>query len=311
MGSKGSKGDKGDKGPIGDKGDRSDVTGIVGYSGPRGDIGDRGDTGLAGPKGIKGDDGPIGPRGVVGDRGDTGPKGIKGLKGDIGPIGPKGDTGTTPLFFDGEGKFVVPKDGKICIEELCITKSDLQRVISVVPPRYINVVNRRPLFNVFSLSNDVDKYTTNFFSGVGEKRILNGYEVYNPAGYNLSNIPPAPGSVRKFRIYAVYSDNLTNYTGVDSSGKNVYNFSNGPIIRLKYAYTDKQFPIVDFKFGTTMGVTDATRDGYSSIEDLTQNHYKMFSVIPDNATTGDKTVDSVNVAVRWYYIELQALDVFP
>ena len=304
MGSQGSKGDIGDKGEKGPPGDSTNVPGPIGQPG---DIGPKGDQGLQGPKGDQGLQGPKGVKGLKGPQGNVGPQGDKGDTGDIGPVGPKGDAGTTPLVFDKDGKFVVPTTGKLCIDDFCVARSDLQRVLAVFPPGYINVVHRRPLFSLSSSSVDQGLYTTNFFSGVGEKQMLSGNEIMR---FSLPP-PPVAGTTRKFRLYAVYTDNFHNYTGVDSAGNDVYNFSNGPIIRLKYAYTDKQFPIVDFKFGTTWGGSLASRDSFSSIEDLAiDGNIRMFSVIPEGASTGGKTKDTVNVAVRWHYIELQALDIY-
>ena len=308
----GSKGSKGDTGPKGDKGDLGQIVKVIGEKGIKGEKGIIGDIGV---QGEKGDVGLIGPIGDRGDRGDVGPNGPQGLKGDIGPAGPKGpkgDPATTPLIFDSTGKFVVPANGKICVGDICLSKPDIRRILSIVPPGYINIINRRPLFSVMSVSAEQGLYTTNYFSGIGEKQMLSGKLVYNPTGVGgWSTPPPASGATRKFRLYAVYTDNFHNYMGVDSAGKDVYNPDNGPIIRLKYAFTDKQLPQTDFKFVRTWAGTLQSRDAYSSIEDLINGvHYTMFSVIPDGASTADKTRDIVNVAVRWHYIELQALDVY-
>lgn len=318
QGTQGDKGDRGDLGPAGPKGDKGDKgdRGDLGPMGPKGDFG-----GPRGDKGDKGDLGPVGPRGDMGPIGPKGDKGDKGDRGDVGVVAWPGDYSSSLDFktntknslfkcdtdkctivqnvpwsgnftssnFAGSNTFTNLKvDQNFCIADTCIRQEDLKRILTVSDKKV--VVHKRPIF-----MSDFGSGGT-LIQGVVEREYIlgEGRALYFP--FSGSPIPPvANGATRKFRVYAVYTDNITVA-------------DKGPIIRFKNVNTRS---FVDFKFPHTWGALDASRDSYSNelsffpdIHTIFPNgeHSFIFSVIPPSGTTDNE------LKVRWRYIELQAID---
>ena len=287
-GPQGPKGDKGDTGPQGERG----LQGLQGPKGDRGDTGPKGDTFFGGPQGPKGETGLQGPVGPQGPRGETGLQGLKGDKGD------KGDTGPMPSLFNSLNKFIVPDNGSLCISDVCITKSDLQRIKNInTIPAYISVVINRVLFSSnFQVKPDPT-------TGIVERPYIIGTnpvyfpfsEEYNNAEFSAWYYPsPKPGSKRYYRLYAVYSDNINRTT-------------NGPIIRFK---PTNNGVFVDFSFKPTWGSLDGFNAGFSNTishdslpRDVITNHCLLYTIIPPPESSG-------GFSVSWKHIELQVLDVY-
>jgi hypothetical protein len=196
---------------------------------------------------------------------------------------------------------------------------------------YINVVNRRPI----PLVTNTLLYTA---STPGTKTTLVPYEVYDPFGYNVP--APAPGAKRKWRLYSVYSDNLSQKPGTENI--DIFGFF------LRFTYQTRVNPSnksetpqdyhMNFKFyGTCGGGTYEKRDGMSTILELPPSppsrisHTMLYGWIdgrcsircatnevghayytgPNGSLQGGingSTADNANVNI--YYLEFQALDVY-
>jgi hypothetical protein len=118
--------------------------------------------------------------------------------------------------------------------------------------------------------------------------------VYNPFAYAVP--APAPGTTRKFRVYSVYSDNLTG--------------GEGPVVRLSVldGQWSEKSNFVDFSLPLSWGgTTGETRDALSNMVDPPSSpmHCYLYSFLPAASTS------NTGPSVLWQYIELQALDVYP
>jgi hypothetical protein len=195
-------------------------------------------------------------------------------------------------YQDDMSKRITVSD-KICVSkngvEYCLNANDLLRMNSMFPTEssYINVVNRRPLIGVGT------RMLPGAVGGTpNAPQLLFNAFYYNPFGYNVP--PPAKNAVRKWRMYAVYSDTLTG--------------GDGPVLQLNIGGKDgdwnKIAEVVKFQFPITWGSVTDSRDAYSNVIDdpSFKMHSLLYSYIPDNAT-GTKLVS-------WNYVELQALDVY-
>jgi hypothetical protein len=119
--------------------------------------------------------------------------------------------------------------------------------------------------------------------------------VYGPFGYNVP--APAPGSVRKWRMYAVYSDNATE--------------GSGPVLRLQIRSGEDWGKTINdnmnFQFQLTWGgLSGETRDSFSN--ELDDPKEKMHCMLYSYFNTN---VKPVGAQVLWTHVELQALDIYP
>jgi len=240
----------------------------------------QGHQGSPGPSGSPGVPGPSGSPGVPGPSGSPGVPGPSGAPGVPGPPGVPGSPAPTKS----------PND-PLCVNNKCITEKDIMRYSTLFPSGYINIVNRRTLVGngLSSITKPVGGTPTNMTP------ILPSF-VYRPFGdYNVP--APAPGCVRKWRMYAVYSDSATD--------------GNGPVLRLQIRSPQDWGKTINdnmnFQFPLTWGgLGGETRDSYSNIlDDPTEKmHCILYSYFNTN-------VVPTNPQVLWTYVELQALDIYP
>ena len=233
-------------------------------------LGQQSSSGVPGPSGAPGVPGPSGAPGV------PGPSGAPGVPGPSGAPGAPAPTKS-------------PND-PLCVNNKCITEKDIIRYSTLFPSGYINIVNRRTLVGagITSITKPVGGTPTNMTS------ILPSL-VYNPFGYNVPD--PATGCVRKWRMYAVYSDNATA--------------GSGPVLRLQIRNIEDWSKTINdnmnFQFPLTWGgISGETRDSYSNILDDPQQKYH--SVLYSYFNTN---VVPANAQVLWTHVELQALDIYP
>jgi hypothetical protein len=201
---------------------------------------------------------------------------------------------------------------------------------SIYRAPYINVVNRRPI----PLVTNIIPWTS---STPETKTALVPYEVYDVFGYNVP--APAPGSKRKWRFYAVWSDTLSQKPGTE----NIDTF--GFFLRFTYqtrvnkqnTNETSQDYNMNFKFYGTCGGHSETRDGISAILELPSSppyriSHTMLSGWIDGRCTIRCATDSTfpghasyytdpngslkggsngsNAEVKFHYLEFQALDVY-
>jgi len=184
------------------------------------------------------------------------------------------------------------KGDKLCIRNTCLDEDGLKKLITpvTVPFDKIQVVHRRPIWGIGAAF--VNQLFTFDVKGIDDKKPM-GDTIYRPFAYAVP--PVAAGATRKFRMYAVYSDNI-------SEGP-------GPVISisiLKLPNWTEQGKYVHFQFPGTWGAPSQNhhRDAYSVIvnEPSDKMHANMYTYIPEG-TTGSN--------VKWQYVELQTLDVYP
>lgn len=208
---------------------------------------------------------------------------IPGPKGPVGPQGPVGPVGPTRSPLD-----------PLCINNTCITQKDISRLTSMYPSSspYYNIVNRRPIIGMSGRPSVTITRTEDTGTPANPIKVFDQL-YYNVFRYNVPS--PAVGSIRKWRIYAVYSDTLTG--------------GDGPVLQFNIGSDQDWYDVqgsVAFKFPITWGlVAGENRDAFSNIVDEPTNtqHSILVSYIPDNATGNPKSVN-------WIYAELQALDLY-
>ena len=145
----------------------------------------------------------------------------------------------------------------------------------------IKVVHRRPLFIRNISGGQVYNLTSTPLT-------INSM-IYGVYVYAVDQVPVASGAVRYFRVYAVYSDGITN-------GYNWY-------IRIVSNVNNSLYN--DYALGPTYGgVSGETRDYYSnySVNNINASHGFMQIWVPSGAAGGG----TINIS----FIELQALDVY-
>jgi hypothetical protein len=214
----------------------------------------------------------------------SGAAGAAGAAGVQGPAGPQGPAGR-----DGQPAPTKDPNDPLCVKGKCITDVDIVRYSTMFPSGYANVVSRRPL-----IGNGLSSITKAVGGTVDKMTQLLPTYVYGPFGYNVP--APAPGTVRKWRMYAVYSDNVTG--------------GSGPVLRLQIkSGSDWGKTINDnmnFQFPLTWGgVGGETRDSYSNM--LDDPPEKMHCLLYSYFNSDTKA----DAQVLWTYVELQALDVYP
>jgi hypothetical protein len=142
----------------------------------------------------------------------------------------------------------------------------------------VNVVHRRPIYNPGS---------QNFTLSTTPQNILN--IIYGPYAYAANQIPVAGGATRNFRIYGVYSDNIT-------SGHNWY-------IRIENIDNTSNF--TDYEMNSTYGgTTIESRDWYTSYN---TSSFTNHGIIRTYVASGSSPANPV-VSIK--YLELQTLDVY-
>ncbi len=280
--------------------------------------------------GPTGPTGPQGSRGFAGRDGDQGPPGEQGLRGDRGERGPTGPLGPTgPMPCNGNDPCTV--GGTLCLRDTCMSQAQLTSMIGLnttltdpkrqvlsalsdglgkqmASPGYIQVVHRRPILGVGSLTS------VGTYSGKSYQKLLSGGTlssipglvdgsmIYAPFSYAVP--APQPGATRKYRLYAVYNDDITNGSGIEVMFASLTNPSS-------------LSTRARFFFGGTWGM-ETSRDGYSSMvtaSDVTTNHYVAYTKASDDSFKGYNTTTNAlgtdpNVSWRFDYIELQTLDVW-
>lgn len=129
--------------------------------------------------------------------------------------------------------------------------------------------------------------------------------LYGPFGYNVP--PVQPGAERRFRLYAVYSDNINSTSGQGNPSLVSFLLSG-------YSYTSFGFygwhswsiPLGNYNFylPLTWGDANTPRDALSNeiVGPLSTAHATMYFGAFD---------DDSNRTVKIYYMEIQTLDVFP
>ena len=206
----------------------------------------------------------------------TGPAGPAGPPGPAGPLGPAGPPGPPSSSTN-----------QLCANSTCLTEPDIKRFLSAIPSGYIQVVNKRI---IFSGSATV--------SGTTPVRLTENI-IYGPYGYAVPN--PAPGTTRQFRIYAIYSDGATS--------------GSGPVVRINFCNSSNWgldgTNLNEYNLPLTWGSVNNTssRDAYSNAlapqapGSSDSSHAHVSAYFPSTAV-GTSTAN-------FYYIELQALDVYP
>lgn len=125
---------------------------------------------------------------------------------------------------------------------------------------------------------------------------IHAFQAYGPFGYGVPSVQT--GATRKFRLYAVYSDNDTQNSilvAFEPMGSSVnygnYGGAGGP-----------EYGLYNFYLPYTWGDSATFRDGYSN--ELTGSPGGDHMFIRCGTYNG-----STNV--KFLYLELQVLDVFP
>jgi hypothetical protein len=177
----------------------------------------------------------------------------------------------------------IKANSELCISDTCINETDLKRYKNILPKGKIEIVNRRPLFGVGV------KTKPGPFWGNNAQPLVD-YITYGPFGYNVPAV--APGAVRKFRMYGVYSDGMTGGAG--------------PVVRVSILNRNwtEYGKFVDFQFPLTWGGLEETRDAFSNVVNDPEDgmHGILYTFVPAGSTG--------NNAVRWQYVELQTLDIY-
>ena len=168
---------------------------------------------------------------------------------------------------------------------------------------YINVVNRRPITLMNTLITSSSESNPQPISNV----------IYGPFAQSYADPRVAPGAKRKWRLYAVYNDNLA------PKNDSPYGFFLKINVQRSWQDSITTFP-VQFKFGGTYSIVqpDAidrwSRDGYSTMVEIPSSsaHGNQFSGYIDDANSINSMDESKpeNRVVKLFYLELQALDVY-
>jgi hypothetical protein len=155
---------------------------------------------------------------------------------------------------------------------------------NVLASAFINrqIVHRRPLSGMVGWSD------SSVFGGGSFTRMFGAAaNEYGPFGYGVPSLQY--GAQRRFRLYAVYSDGSQN--------------NGSPRICIRPDGTSGSQD-VNFDFGSTWGDTTTPRDGYSNeivgYPSFGGAHCGLFAT----STSG------VNFTMKFYYLELQTLDVW-
>lgn len=187
---------------------------------------------------------------------------------------------------------------KLCITKnkvkYCLNGTDLLRINSMFPSnsQYINIVNRRPLLTERLFVNIMNAIPT----------LIPHLVIYSPfRNYNVP--PPAINAKRMWRIYALYTDNL--------SGSFTIRFA------VEKSNDDKTMFNMDFVLDSTCGrISGSNRDGFSSILEIPSNYKEtnlnaqLYGFINPTSVNCGSTELFSGAGFTLYYLELQALDVY-
>ena len=173
---------------------------------------------------------------------------------------------------------------KLCVGSTCITEAVLQRILG----SNFNIVLNRPLFDN---PTGLTFTTTSPMPLATNTNIIGSFTFYGLFNNNYALPPPTAGATRKYRLYAVYTDNVTSTNSITvtlNSGSSITNFN----------------------LANTWGGLNTQRDYFTaaqSISDTTTSWSISVNVVPNSSYASG--IAPVATAVL-YYLELQALDVF-
>lgn len=202
---------------------------------------------------------------------------------------------TASKFAPGAISTVSLEDGSVTTSKIANGQITDAKMTTGLQQRLANgfikkqIVNRRPII-------------TQFFGGTGTSTT----SAYGPFAYNVP--PVQAGAERRFRLYAVYSDNITDVLGQGKPTLVSFQMGNslsGTVPNAVY-YGNSYTPYADYNFYLpyTSGDTYVTRDAFSNeiVGQLSGSH----AIIRFGAYG-----DGSNRSVRILYMEIQTLDVFP
>ena len=183
---------------------------------------------------------------------------------------------------------------------------------------YINIVHRRPLRGIGGL-NPATITSTSEAAAMSNPL---GDWIYGPFSLYGMYPDPASGAKRKWRLYAVYTDNSARKDSSVPSGTFVINIKTQ---NYHQAPTNQMFDMKFIFYTTCGGVANTTRDFNSNMLELPNplpsapadkidsrpGHGIMYAWIEgSNTGTSASCGASASPVAQLYYLELQCLDVY-